>query len=316
MEATAAHLVGRRRVELRPLELEPQEDQVLIRIAACGICHGDLQIFDREHDEPRRFGHEPVGEVMALGPWADELAEGDRVVGCLHGGFATHTVARESEVFRVPDDLGDEDACLAEALKCVTTLSRAALPDFGDVVVVVGCGFMGLSAISILAGTWKSELIAVDPVESRRAMALEFGATQALDPTAGDAREQVLELTGGRGADVAVEFAGRPEAVTIAARSLRRRGRLVLGGGHSVGDEEDVAIYMSAITVHHAPPAFSPDEADDWRRAIDAMAAGRFPLQRLVSHRFRLSDIQDAFETASAGAEIGYRKGIVLNDIA
>jgi threonine dehydrogenase-like Zn-dependent dehydrogenase len=314
VEATAAYLVGRQQTELRPRTLDPQEDQVLIAIAACGICHGDVQIFDREHLEPRPFGHEPVGTVVALGPWVKGLAEGDRVVGCLNGCFSTHTVAREGEVYRVPDDLGDE-ACLAEAFKCVTTVARAARPDFGDTVVVVGCGFMGLAAISLLAGTWKDKLIAVDPVKSRRAAAIRFGATHAVDAAAGDVREQILGLTDGRGANVAVEFAGHPKAVTSAARSLRRRGRLVLGGGHTVGSECSKAVYMSAITVHHVPPAFSPDESDDWRRAIVAMAAGRFPMQELVSHRFTLSEIQSALETASSGADQGYCKGIVVNDL-
>jgi L-iditol 2-dehydrogenase len=313
VEATAAYLVGRRQTELRSRTLDPQEDQVLIAIAACGICHGDVQVFDREHPEPRPFGHEPVGTIVALGPWVKGLAEGDRVVGCLSGCFSTHTVARQGEVYRVPDELGDE-ACLAEALKCVTTVTRAARPDFGDNVVVAGCGFMGLAAVSVLAGTWKAKLIAVDPVESRRAMAFRFGATHAIGPAAGDVREQVLDLTDGRGADVAVEFAGYPKAVTSAARSLRRRGLLVLGGGHTVGSECSEDIYMSAITVHHAPPAFSPNQSGDWARAIAAMAAGRFPMQELVSHRFKLSEIQPAFE--SARDDPGYIKGVVLNDIS
>ena len=72
---------------------------------------------------------------------------------------------------------------------------------------------------------------------------------------------------------------------------------------------------MSAITVHHAPPAFSPNQSDDWARAIAAMAAGRFPMQELVSHRFKLSEIQSALETASSGADKGYCKGIVVNDL-
>ena len=314
MEATAARLVGRRRIELRPEQLEPREDEVLIRVAACGICRGDVDLFDREHEEPRRFGHEPVGEVVAVGPWAKKIAEGDRVVGCLGGGFATHTAARESEVYSVPAELGDE-ACLAEALKCVTTVIRAAAPDFGDTALVAGCGFMGLAVVSALAQNCLSRLIAVDPVESRRALALKLGATHALDPNADDVRHQVFDLTEDLGADVAVEFAGRPDAVTSAARSLRRRGRLVLGGGHTVGGEHGKDIYMGAITVHHVPPAFSPDQADDWRRAVDAMAAGRFPLDKLVTHRFKLSGIQEALETASAGVDAGYLKGIILNDL-
>jgi threonine dehydrogenase-like Zn-dependent dehydrogenase len=311
MQATAAFLVGKRQIELRQTDLAPKENEVLIRVDACGICRGDVELFEREHERPRRLGHEPLGQIVAVGPWARDRSEGDWVVGCLDGGFATHTVARETDVYSVPAELGVLGS-LAEALKCVTTVSRAAAPDFEDAVVVVGCGFMGLAAICTLSQSWQSRLVAVDPVAARRDAALECGATHALDPTACDVREAIFALTDGTGADVAVEFAGRPQAVTLAARTLRRRGRLVLGGGHTVGDAESTPIYMSAISVHHAPPAFSPDQADDWRRTIRAMADGRYPLERLVSHRFTLDGIQAAFETATSGPDVGYRKGIVL----
>ena len=76
------------------------------------------------------------------------------------------------------------------------------------------------------------------------------------------------------------------------------------------------AIYLGAITTHYAPPMFSPDPADDWRRAVDAMVCGRFPLQRFISHRFGLSQIQGAFDAACQGLGGAYMKGIILNDLA
>jgi len=231
------------------------------------------------------------------------------VAGTIHGSFASHFVASESDLYHVPEELG-ELGCLAEPLKCVTTVIRTAAPDFGDVVLVVGCGFMGLSAIAGLSGGWQRELIAVDPVPERRALAGELGATQVIDPTGDRLRDTVRDLTDGAGADVAVEFTGAVEAPSTAARLLRPRGRLVLGGGQSAQDN----IYATACSVHHVPPAFSVDESDDYRRAIAAMAQGRFPLPRLVSHRFKLSQIQQAFDTA-ASSGVGYIKGIVVNDI-
>ena len=116
--------------------------------------------------------------------------------------------------------------------------------------------------------------------------------------------------------DAAIEFAGSPRAVTTAAMMLRRRGRLVLGGGNTVGSDCSKQIYMKAITVHHAPPMFSPDEPDDWHRCIRAMEDGRYPLEDMVSHTFKLSEIQQAMECADQGAKNGYLKGIVRNDIS
>lgn len=309
MKIVAAYLCGRRQVELREDALLPKRNEVLVRTAACGICRGDLRRFDSGPPRPEKWGHEPVGQVVACGDGTEVLREGDWVAGTIHGSFATHFVALESELHRVPAELR-ELGCLAEPLKCVTTVVRTAAPDFGDVVVVVGCGFMGLSAVAGLSGGWPRDLVAVDPIQERRLLAKDLGATLAIDPSGKALREAVQQLTDGGGADVAIEFTGALEAPAVAARLLRPRGRLVLGGGQSAHEN----IYGTACTLHHVPPAFSADERDDYRRAIAAMAQGRFPLPRLVSHRFKLSQIQQAFDVAIASGT-GYLKGIVVNDI-
>jgi threonine dehydrogenase-like Zn-dependent dehydrogenase len=231
------------------------------------------------------------------------------VVGGIPSGFADYSVAREADLCRVPAELG-ELASLAEPLKCVTTVVRAAAPDFGDAVAVVGCGFMGLSAVSAMAGNWTGRLIAIDTVPERRELARTLGATDTLDPKTRDVAKAIRELTEGRGADVAIEFAGSSEAAGLAATLLRYRGTLVLAGGYTPREN----FYMRAITVHLAPPMFSPDQQDDFRRAINAMAGGRLPLKTLATHRFKLSEIQHAFDAARS---IGpaYLKGIVLNDL-
>lgn len=175
MEAQHA-VLGRkaRTIELRTRSLQPERDQVLVRVLACGICRGDLIEFTRERAEPAAFGHEPVGQVEACGPWVRGLSEGDWVVGSMDGAFATHALGRQSQLLRVPPDLG-ETAALAEPLKCVTTVVRAAAPDFGDAVVVVGCGFMGLAAVAALRGGGSPLAIAVDPDGARRHLATELG---------------------------------------------------------------------------------------------------------------------------------------------
>ena len=309
MKAVFARLCGSRRIELRDKQLAPKRDEVAVRVGACGICRGDLRMYESEDQVADEWGHEPVGQVVACGARVDSLSEGDWVAGGVHGSFASHFTAPASALYRVPAELGEE-GCLAEPLKCVSTVVRAAAPDFGDTVVVVGCGFMGLSAVAALAGAWPGNVIAVESVDARRSLAVELGAGQCLDPSTCDVRAEVLALTRGRGADAAIEFAGTADAPAMAARLLRPRGRLVLAGGQTPGAN----IYGTAITVHHVPPAFSADESDDYRRAIQAMAAGRFPLSRLISHRFHLSRIQEAFETATASGS-DYLKGIVVNDL-
>jgi threonine dehydrogenase-like Zn-dependent dehydrogenase len=307
-----------RTIELRSQDLEPKEDQVLVRIAACGICRGDLMEFGRPREREEFLGHEAVGQIIARGPWVKGLSEGDWVVGSIWPGFATHGLAAESQLFRIPADM-DRLGALVEPLKCVTTVVRAAEADFGDTLVVVGCGFMGLAAVAALAGGYPAELIAVDAVESRRKLALELGATAALDPLTGDAVAEVRRRTSGRGADAVIEFAGNPKAAVLAAKCVRTRGRLVVAGGRipqADGSGLFDDLYIGSFTTHYAPPMFSPDPADDWRRTIDAVRRGRYPAARLLTHTWKLSQVQQAFASASDGDGGKYLKGIVLNDVS
>jgi len=308
MKATCAYLAGTRRIEFCEREVVPARDEVLIRVAACGICRGDVRAYVNTKHEIREFGHELVGHVVEKGGNVEHLEVGDWVAGAAFGSYGTHVTAKAGNVYPIPKELGIS-GCLTEPLKCVTTAVRTAAPDFGDVVVVAGCGFMGLSAIAAFKGHWERELIAVEPIEARRALALRFGATRAFDPAGCDVRGEILQLTDGRGADVAVEFAGSADVAALAAGLLRKRGRLVIAGGWSAAGN----IYGSAVTVHHVPPAFSPDEADDYRRVIHAISRGLFPIDDLITHRFNLDEIRSAFDVASSG-DPAYLKGVIVND--
>ena len=318
MKATAARLGAQARTTaLGELDLEPREDQVLVANAACGICRGDIIEFARPRDRETVFGHEAVGRVLACGPWVKGLKEGDWVVGSIWPGLATHGLARAGDLFKVSDDVARHGG-LVEPLKCVTTVVRAAAVDFGDTVVVVGCGFMGLAAVAALAGGYPGELVAVDSIESRRKLALELGATAALDPLAVDVAAEVRRRTSGRGADAVIEFAGNAKAATLAATLVRQRGRLVVAGGRipqADGSGIYDALYIGSFTTHYAPPMFSPDPADDWRRTIEALSRGRYPVARLHTHTWPLSQIQKALETAADGDGGRYLKGIVVNDL-
>lgn len=312
MKATYACYIGSpRQIEFRERELSVGPDQVLIKIYACGICRYDLHLMEHEPDSlAEGFGHEAVGQVLECGAAVRKFTEGDWVVGGIPAGFGNYSVARESDLYHISADLR-ELASLAEPLKCVTTVVRAGRPDFGDTVVVVGCGFMGLASLSAMSGHWTGRRIAIDMDAGRRKLAMDFGATNTIDPNAGDAEKTVRELTGGHGADVAIEFAGSPGAAELAARLLRYRGTLVLAGGHTPRNN----FYMLAITVHLAPPMFSLDQSDDYRRTIENMTSGRLPLKALASHNFKLSEIKQAFASLKSLGP-AYIKGIVLNDMA
>ncbi len=307
MKTMYARLRRAGEIELTERELTLGEHDAIIQVLACGVCKGDVRAFQTAARAVDAFGHEPVGRVVAVGERVRRVAVGDLAAGAVYGGFAAYLTAHESLLHRVPEDLG-EFAALAEPLKCVTTAVRAAAPEFMDDAAVVGCGFMGLAAIAALGRRGLRSLIAIDPAAWRRDLAKEFGATLAVSPQ--EAERAVRETTNGRGADAVVEFAGAPDAAALACRVARPRGRVALAGGASPAGN----VYASSVSLCFAPPAFSPDESDDFRRAIAAMERGVFPLARLVSHRFPLSQIQRAFETAAG--DPSYLKGLVVNDLS
>lgn len=317
MKSICAYLgPAARTIILRESKMEPKGDQVLVRIAACGICRGDVVEFGQPRERETVFGHEAVGQVVARGPGAKSVEEGDWVVGSIWPGFATHGLATAGELFKAPAALRRNGA-LAEPLKCVTTVVRAAAAEWGDVVVVVGCGFMGLSALSDLAGGFVRDLVAVDESEDRLELATACGATVALNPASCDVAAELRRVTGGRGADAVIEFAGQARAATLAASLVRTRGRLVVAGGRipqADGQGPYDALYMGAFTTHYTPPMFSPDPADDWRRTIEALVRQRYPLDRLLTHSSPLDQIQAAFEQASSGDAGRYIKGIIVSD--
>jgi (R,R)-butanediol dehydrogenase/meso-butanediol dehydrogenase/diacetyl reductase len=299
-------------IELRVRDCAPRAGQVLVHVRACGICRGDLNDFLLARDAACGFGHEPVGQVAAVGDGVTGFAEGDWVVGSLDGGFADYAVGDAANLFPIPATLGAFGA-LVEPIKCVTTNVRAIAADYGDTVAVVGCGFMGLAALAALAGGGVAQLVAVETDPGRQALARDCGATHVIDPTVGDAVAHMRALTDGQGADAAIDFAGSQTATTLAAHLLRTRGRLAAAAGFLPLDQH-WDVYMKALTIMNTPPMFSPDPAGDWQRTIAAMAQGRYPLDRLLTHRFPLADIQRGFQISLTGDGGRYLKGIIVND--
>lgn len=312
MKSTYAVLDTRpRTISLRERDIAPGAGEVLVRVTACGICRGDINEFIQGRDKPAAFGHEPVGQVVALGAGVTALREGDWVVGNLDIGFSDYALGKAEGLFPIPAELAPYGG-LVEPIKCVTTTVRSIVTDYGDTVAVVGCGFMGLAAIAALAGGPVAKLVAVETDPARQQLAMDFGATDVINPLTEDAVARMQALTDGRGADAAIDFAGAQAATTLSAHLLRTRGRLAAAAGFLPLDH-NWDVYIKALTIMNTPPMFSPDPAGDWRRTIAAMAAGRYPLDRMLTHRHTLADIQSAFETALEGAKIGYLKGIVTS---
>jgi threonine dehydrogenase-like Zn-dependent dehydrogenase len=310
-----AELVEPGKFVIKEEELAHGDDELLIRITHCGLCQYDGVYYKGIiGSPPLRLGHEPVGIVEAIGHNVTGFEVGERVTGLFAylKAFATYGIARPEQLLKVPAHVSSEHA-LAEPLKCIATILRAAPPEFGDHVLVMGSGFMGLLLIAGLAGPAPASLVAVDVREERLDLAKAFGATHTLNAKESDFLEQVNQITDGHGTDVVFEITSHPEPVELAAKTLRRtRARYVLAGWHGEPGTYTLRNWTTKGAIILTPhPSFSLDEMEDMRRGLEGVARGTFPMDRIVTHRFSLDDIQTAFETMLTGSD-GYIKGVVV----
>jgi len=179
-------------------------------------------------------------------------------------------------------------------------------------VLVMGSGFMGLLLIAGLVGQGVATLIAADIREDRLQLAQEFGASHTLNSGDLDFLDKVREITGGHGTDVVFEVTSQAEPVELAAKTMRYgRGRYVLAGWHGTPGTYTLRNWTTRGAIILTPhPSFSIDPMEDMRRAIDGLARGVFPMDRLITHHFPLDEIQTAFEIAMTAAD-GYIKGVI-----
>lgn len=228
------------KTELREVA-EPQItglDQVKIKVKYCGVCmseHYDWSV----GREGSPFGHEPVGIVTEVGLKVTGFNVGDRVSG-LFSGSGEYAVANERDVFKIPDNVTDTEAIL-EPLSClISAVSKVRITVIGQRVAVVGCGYMGCGAISLLKKRG-AYVVAVDVKPESLINARRYGADEAL---------LVSELTDkyfyipGSGLDFAGEPGGFPlvmewgeteESLDLAIRMTRQCGQLAIGAYHTGG---------------------------------------------------------------------------------
>jgi len=261
-------------------------------------------------------GHEFAGEVVALGHGVTDLHAGDRVVAeqiipcgqcryCRHGqywmcqrhdifGFrqaAPGAMAQYVKLpaasirYRLPDALSAEAGAFVEPLGCsIHAVDRADI-HLGDVVVIAGCGPLGLGMVAAARLRGPSQLIALDTRDTRRALAISCGADLALEPGA-DALAQVLEWTDGYGCDVYIEASGAPDAVMQGLQMVRKLGTFVefsvmrqpsTVDWTIIGDTKELTIKGSHLSPHTYPVA------------IDMLCRGLLPLGQIITHRLPLT---------------------------
>lgn len=309
----------------------PRPSDLLLRVAACGVCHTDLHYIDHGvptfKKPPLILGHEISGTVAGLGSEVSGWAVGDRVLlpavyGCgicracrtgrenicdrmimfgnnVDGGYAEFVAAPAKDAHRLPESVPlVEGAIIADALTTPyhAVVNRGQVRP-GDQVVVFGCGGIGLNVVQVAASQGAC-VVAVDLAEEKLEWARRMGAAETVhSPQVERLDKAIRNLTGG-GADVAFEAIGLPQTQEQAFASLRTGGRLVLVGfaGEAMRLDGGRTMYRELEVVGSLGC-----RSVDYPRVIDLVAAGRLRLKELVTARFPLDEINVAFDTLRAG---------------
>ena len=302
-----------RRAVVRDLEVPTiASDEVLVRSRNVGICHSDFELYEGRYiipvDYPIVPGHEWSGEVAEVGSGVTTLRSGDRVVGeCVvnngddHFGFsisganAEYFVAKASWLHRIPDELSFSHGAFVEPFSVAYNATVAADGiDASDDVAVVGGGPIGLLC-TMAAATMGASVTLVEPQAHRRALGLEVGARQALDPTAGDIAEQAAGLTKGRGFDVVIEAAGVPAAMASVFPLAGHSARIVFVG-IDIGGSANVQIGLVQSKALQVRGIIG--SAGMWPRTIRFMATSGVDPTPLLTATFPLGEGTAALDAA------------------
>src|SRR5213593_5241536 len=296
--------------------------QVVVDVHAAGICGTDVHATQGlfPWKPPLVLGHEYTGVVREVGRGVPKSLVG-RAVGCEPsygcgkcvecaagrvsqcpqcvrvGGFAERVVLPVGNVHALPRGLDPVTAAMTEPTACcLAGLETFQMPR-GATVLVIGGGIMGLVTMALAKRRGAKRLILSDPIAERRQMARRLGASVIIDPVRESLRDKVMELTGGRGADVVCEAVGKPELVAEAMALTTPHGFFQLVGVNPKGSRLPLDLWDVHFREIRIGGAFGRGTA--YKRALALMP--KLGLKRLVTARFPLERIGDAFAHAAAG---------------
>ena len=339
MDEMAKTLVftGERQMELRDYPIpEVSDDKVLVKVDACAICTWEQRVYTgvKKVEYPFIGGHEMVGKIVKMGKNVDrrQWSEGDFVAvgvtlpckncyqcksgneqNCEHfdhskqqeglpekgmGGMSSHLLVCPDSLFHI-DHVSPEEATITEPLSCVLHSVETAKIEFGDVVVVIGCGIMGLlhTLLSIKKGAC---VIVSDTNEESTKLALKLGASYAVNPAKENLEERVKEITRGIKAQVVFDTTPISAVAEDAVKSVANNGRLVLYSSFY----PDTPISISPDWLHKSAAKLlgtANSNTADFTKATRLLSQGIIDVKPFVSEVYELKDYKQAFESAIKG---------------
>jgi threonine dehydrogenase-like Zn-dependent dehydrogenase len=257
---------------------------------------------------PAPIGHEPVGIVEEAGRGVTRPAAGDVVTGRFGPAFSEYLIVGQHDLVVVPPGLGLDES-IGEPLGCVVEARRRTPIESGDVVAVVGAGYMGLLMLELLGISGAGIIIAIDPRTDVRSAALELGADEAFAPEDASIDDRAGAF------DVVIEATGTQEGLDTATRLVREHGVISILGFHQGGRRSvDMETWnWKAIDVINAHVRRRDLLNEAIRRGLELVRSERIHPARLLTHRFRLEEVDAAFEALASKPE-GFIKAIVVNE--
>jgi threonine dehydrogenase-like Zn-dependent dehydrogenase len=275
-------------------------DEVLVRVVVSGVCASELEpwLDGPPSGEVRYPGHEVSGVVDQVGAEAAGVSVGDRVgVWVTERGFAEYVAVKAAYCFPVGD--GPLDEALAEPIACAVNAVEAADVRLGDDVVVIGAGFMGNLVQRLVALRGPRRLVVADARADALERAARIGADHVVDVTRESLPDAVRSLTDGRGADVTFECTGTQPALVGCGDITRMSGTIAIVGFHQGADREIPLAYWNWMAFRIVNAHFR-DRAVILRGMSVGMrlyGSGALSMAGLVTHRFPLDRVNDAFAT-------------------
>jgi L-iditol 2-dehydrogenase len=288
---------------------EPGAGEVLLRVASCGVCASELDMWEGRSDieYPRFPGHEVSGTVERVGPGVRSLRPGDPVAAWVtERGFADYVAVRAEYCF--PAGAVPLDVALAEPLACAVNAVERVGPALGDHVVIVGAGFMGNLVQKLVQLKGPRELVVADTRPDALERAAAMGATRTVDVR----RESLAGLD----ADVAFEVTGVQAGLLAAGDAVRMSGTLAIVGYHQGGMREIPLGHWNWMALNIVNAHFRDVETimQGMCAGMRLLTSGALALDDLVTHRFALEDVNDAFAVAVEKPAGFVKASIIMGD--
>ncbi len=326
----------------QPLKIEEVETpkieshEILVKIAACGVCNTDMHYIDHGvptfKKPPMILGHEPSGIVEEAGAGVKTFKVGDRVLippvfscgycaNCrlgrenicfnmvmlgnhIDGAFAEYTKVPAKDCQHLPEELPlEESSIIADAISTpYHAVKNRAQVRPGDSVVVFGCGGVGINVVQVASAAGAS-VIAVDVVDNKLDMAIKLGAQHTINASDKEDKallKEIRTLTGG-GADIAIEAIGNPKTIELASAAVKA------GGLHC-----QVGYTQHSVPMNAGRLMFREIEIKgslgcrpvDYPNIIEMVKTGKIQLEPVVTHKFKLEDIDKAFDLMRKGESL------------